>query len=72
MANQINPKKLLHSKWTKVKPNGKEKHFIVSKLNLTEDNQLIDCELEAVINKHVYHTDWHDLKNSDNWLMGWK
>lgn len=30
--HQINPKKLLHSKWTAVKPENKEKHFMVTEM----------------------------------------
>ena len=72
MANQINPKKLLHSKWTKVQPNGKEKHFIVSKVSFDENNKVTECQLEAVINKHIYDIDWQQLKNDEKWLIGWK
>lgn len=71
MANQINPQKLLHSKWTNVQPNGKEKHFIVSKVSF-DNNKLTECQLEAVINNHLYTIDWQQLKNQQQWLMGWK
>lgn len=72
MTNQINPQKLLHSKWTSVQPNGKEKHFIVSKVSFDNNKKLTECQLEAVINNHVYNIDWQQLKNQQQWLMGWK
>jgi tryptophan-rich hypothetical protein len=72
MANQINPKKLLHSKWTKVQSKGKEKHFIVSKVSFDENKTVTECQLEAVINKHIYHIDWQQLKNDQDWSAGWK
>jgi len=70
--NQINPSKLLHSKWTRVVPEGKERHFIVSKLRLSDNRDVIGCDLEAVINKHIYQINWQELKNDECWLMGWK
>ena len=70
--NRINPNKLLLSKWTAVEPKQKERHFIVTKLIRAENKDIIACELEAVINKHVYETDWHALKDSSFWLMGWR
>ena len=51
--NKINPAKLMLSKWTAVKPKQKERHFIVTKLIYNEDEIIISCELEAVINQHI-------------------
>jgi tryptophan-rich hypothetical protein len=70
--NQINPNKLLRSKWTAVKPQQKERHFIVTKLIRAENEDIIACELEAVINHHLYELDWQVLKDSTCWLMGWR
>jgi len=72
MSNKINPNKLLRSKWTAVKPENKELHFMVTKLIRNEDEAVIACELEAVINKNTYQIDWQLLKDADTWLMGWK
>ena len=69
---QINPNKLLHSKWTAVQPKKKERHFIVTKLIRAENEAIIACELEAVINKHIYELNWQVLKDSTCWLMGWR
>lgn len=70
--NQINPNKLLLSKWTAVKPKQKERHFIVSKLIRAENEDIIACQLEAVINNNIYEIDWQELKDSSCWLMGWR
>ena len=37
-----------------------------------EENKIIGCKLEAVINKNDYEIKWQRLKNDDEWLMGWK
>lgn len=71
VMNRINPKKLLLSKWTAVTPQNKERHFIVTELIKDDDNQITGCQLEAVINHHVYAIDWQLLKNSEQWRMGW-
>jgi tryptophan-rich hypothetical protein len=70
--NRINPEKLLLSKWTALQPKAKEKHFIVTKLIRADDEEIIACELEAVINKKRYEIDWQLLKQSSTWVMGWK
>ena len=70
--NKINPKKLLNSKWTAVAPVMKEKHFLVSELKLDEEGEVIYCLLEAVISHRAEKIDWNVLKDSDNWLHGWK
>ena len=68
----INPKKLLGSKWTAVKPQNKEKHFIVSELDFDEDDVVILCVIEAVMTKRMMEINWDDLKDSSHWLQGWK
>ena len=70
--HQINPKKLLNSKWTAVSPVNKEKHFIVSDIQFDEDGEVLDCQLEAVMTKRLQAIDWRQLKNSEHWLLGWQ
>lgn len=70
--NQINPNKLLLSKWTAVKLQQKERHFIVTKLIRAENEDIIACQLEAVINNNSYEIAWQTLKDSSCWLMGWQ
>ena len=71
--NPLNPKKLLLSKWTAVKPSHKRKHFLVSKVILPElpDAPIEFIELEAVFDKSTRVIPWRDLKETDIWLQGW-
>lgn len=70
--NAINPKKLLTSKWTAVKPSNKEKHFIVTEVEFDEDDVVVLCCIEAVMSGRIIQIDWQELKESRNWLHGWK
>ena len=69
--NRINPKKLLHSKWTAVMPKNKEKHFLVVDIEFDEEGLVVCCVLEAVLTKIKNPINWCDLKDSDKWKMGW-
>lgn len=71
--NPLNPKKLLLSKWTAVKPSHKRKHFLVSKVILPElpDAPIEFIELEAVFDKSTQVIPWRDLKETEIWLQGW-
>ena len=70
--NKINPKKLLNSKWTAVKPINKEKHFLISELEFDENDKVIHCLIEAVISHRVYSINSAELKESEHWIQGWK
>ena len=70
--NRINPNKLLLTKWTAASPRHKERHFMVTRVDRSIDEKVIRCELLAVINNQVYEIDWRALKDSANWIMGWK
>jgi tryptophan-rich hypothetical protein len=70
--NRINPDKLLMSKWTATQPRQRERHFLVTRLICAEDETIVCCELEAVINKNTYEIDWRELQDSNRWVMGWK
>jgi tryptophan-rich hypothetical protein len=73
MKNRYQPKKLLHSKWTAKNPKNKELHFMVVKLNWDEaGEQLIDCDLEAVMTKKIYKIKPIEFVDSQIWLQGWK
>ena len=85
--NQINPKKLLHSKWTAVHPVNKEKHFLVTEMEFDEEGNVIHGLLEAVISNRQAAIDRQDmnypppkkwgnsaeslLKNAEHWRQGW-
>jgi tryptophan-rich hypothetical protein len=71
--NLLNPKKLLLTKWTAVKPVAKQKHFLISRV--IEPEQLIDpierVEIEAVFSKAVQEISWRDLQDDRVWRQGW-
>ncbi|MGB0935927.1 MAG: TIGR02450 family Trp-rich protein [Colwellia sp.] len=70
MKNRVSPKALLHSKWTKVNISNKEKHFMITTVQFNEEQQVINCVIEALMSKNEYSIDWRDLKSKENWLMG--
>ena len=70
--NVISPKKLINSKWTRVSPLNKERHFIVTKVEFNENSTITHCLIEAVITKRVEEINWSDLKDDNAWKHGWK
>jgi len=70
--NKINPKKLLQSKWTAATPTNKEKHFMLTEIEFDDDNIVISCSIEAVMSKRLISINWHDLKDENIWMQGWK
>ena len=70
--NKVNPKKLLNSKWTAVKPVNKEKHFIIVEVEYDDDANVISCVIEAVMSKRQRSLEWRDLNDRALWLTGWK
>jgi len=71
-VNQINPRKLLNSKWTAVNPDNREKHFMVTDVEYDEEGAVLSCALEAVISRRVQAIEWAQLKNTSRWQYGWK
>jgi tryptophan-rich hypothetical protein len=71
-VNQINPKKLLNSKWTAVTPKDKEKHFTVIEVDFDEEGSVITCCIEAVMSQRGTLIQWQELKQPEKWLQGWK
>lgn len=71
---RLNPKKLLMSKWTAVKPMAKQKHFLVSKIITPEtpDQPIEFVEIEAIYTKKTKQIAWRELTDTDAWLQGWK
>lgn len=70
--NKIHPKKLLQSKWTATSPKNKEKHFVVTEMELDEDGNVVKCVIEAVMSKREQEMNWQDLKDPELWRQGWK
>lgn len=71
-TNPINPRKLMNSKWTAVKPARKEKHFIVTEVEFDDDGAVTACMIESVMSKRIVPIHWQELKNQDQWIQGWK
>jgi tryptophan-rich hypothetical protein len=71
--NSLNPKKLLLTKWTAVKPVAKQKHFLVSKVIQPElpTDPIEMVEIEAVFSKAVQVISWRELQDDGVWLQGW-
>jgi tryptophan-rich hypothetical protein len=71
--NPLNPKKLLLTKWTAVKPIAKQKHFLVSRVilpeKLTDPIELV--EIEAVFSKATQVIAWRNLQDESVWRQGW-
>ncbi|MFT7228444.1 MAG: tryptophan-rich hypothetical protein [Methylophilaceae bacterium] len=70
---QVNPKKLLNSKWTAVTPTNKEKHFLITKLIYPEQpvTPITHIELEVVNSARTQVLLWHELTIKTSWLQGW-
>lgn len=68
---QLNPRKLHLSKWTAVRPKNKEKHFLVTKVTFSEEGEILECVLEAVMTKRTENIDWKVLENQEIWHQGW-
>ena len=71
--NPLNPKKLLLTKWTAVKPIAKQKHFLVSRViqpDLPTD-PVVSVEIEAVFSKATQVIAWRGLQGDSVWQQGW-
>jgi tryptophan-rich hypothetical protein len=71
--NPLNPKKLLLTKWTGIKPIAKQKHFLVSRViepDLPTD-PVVSVEIEAVFSKATQVIAWRELQDDSVWRQGW-
>ena len=71
--HQLNPKKLLLSKWTAVNSVDKEKHFLVTRVINPEaaPHRIELVELEAVLTRRSFTLPWAELTDKQQWLQGW-
>jgi tryptophan-rich hypothetical protein len=71
---RLAPRKLLHSKWTAVAPQGRQKHFIVVRLIERESPELPpeQVEIEAVHSRRRRIIDWRELRDPALWHQGWR
>ena len=67
------PKKLLLSKWTAIKPVGRQKHFLVTKViePAVEGGRIEWVDLEASMTRKVVRIDWRTLQDTQVWQQGW-
>jgi tryptophan-rich hypothetical protein len=70
--NKLSPKKLQNSKWTAVVPLNTEKHFIITEVEYDEDRAVVSCLIEAIMSKRTTNIQWRDLKDTTQWVQGWK
>lgn len=70
--NQVHPKTLLHSKWTRANVEQKEKHYLVTDVEFDENHKVVRCVIEAVINRRQFELNWRELKDPELWQIGWK
>ena len=63
--NPLNPKKILLTKWTSVKPVAKQKHFLVSRVIHPEQptNPIESVEIEAIFSKATQVIAWRELQD---------
>lgn len=54
-----------------MQPQRRQKHFLVTCLVRDEQDIVVACELEAIIDKQVYTIDWRVLQDAEQWRMGW-
>lgn len=74
VRRRLNPRKLLHSKWTAVHPERREKHFLVIECLAPPDDEEAteSVVLEAVHSGRTRILPWQQLQDSTIWLQGWK
>ena len=72
---KLNPKVLLHSKWTAAHPLNNEKHFMVTQLLMDEHDPQTPIkfiEIEAVYSGRKIRISPDELNDADTWLQGWR
>ncbi len=72
-TTQLNPRKLLHSKWTAVDPRNKEKHFLVPRIVDPEPpgSPVVSIQIEAVHSTRARVIPWRELMDATRWTRGW-
>jgi tryptophan-rich hypothetical protein len=69
----LSPKKLLHTKWTAVAPENKEKHFLVTQViePVPPGSPVVSVAIEAVHSKRARIIGWRELTDAAHWRRGW-
>ena len=70
---QLNPRKLLLSKWSAVSPLNKEKHFIVTEVvePAEPEGPIEAVVLQAVMTRRSETVAWKELTDASRWHQGW-
>jgi len=55
-----------------VVPLNKEKHFIIIEVEYDEDGAVMSCWIEAIMSKRSVQIKWRNLKDTEQWVQGWK
>ncbi|MFN3586374.1 MAG: TIGR02450 family Trp-rich protein [Moraxellaceae bacterium] len=73
-SNRFNPRKLLESKWTAVRPVAGERHFVVVRVPPADapPEQQARVEIEAVLTRRREWIAHAALRDASCWQMGWK
>lgn len=53
-------------------PLNTEKHFIITEVEYDEDKAVVSCLIEAIMSKRTTNIQWRDLKDTAQWVQGWK
>jgi tryptophan-rich hypothetical protein len=70
--NPVNRSKLPGSKWTAVRPENRERHFIVRGWVRDADGLPTDeIEVEAILTRAVHILYWRELEDWERWRIGW-
>lgn len=70
--HRLNPRKLMLSKWTAIRPVNREKHFLVSEVFCDDDDVVLEVELQAVLTHRAQRLPWQALQDMQTWKMGWQ
>jgi tryptophan-rich hypothetical protein len=69
---QLNPAKLVRSKWTACAPANKEKHFMVTALvEPVPGAPLESVTMQAVHSGRQFDIGWRQLCDGATWRQGW-
>ncbi len=68
---KINPKKLQNSKWTAINSIHKQKHWVIINVQYDEEQRVVECVIQAIINKKETNINWRDLNDATMWTQGW-
>lgn len=71
-SHRIDQRALLHSKWTAVEPQNREKHFVAVELIKGENGAIQAVLLEAILTQRRQQISIDQLRDMRRWSMGWQ